>query len=85
MNIQELEDKHEEIWEEGGWDHASPREHTRLSVEFAISVLEELKNKLLLEYAFEWIIEEIDNNFVNISVEILEKLEMYKELSKFSF
>ena len=30
-------------------------------------------------------IEEIDNNFVNISVEILEKLEMYKELSKFSF
>lgn len=30
-------------------------------------------------------IEEIDNNFENISVEILEKLEMYKELSKFSF
>ena len=30
-------------------------------------------------------IEEINNNFVNISVEILEKLEMYKELSKFSF
>lgn len=30
-------------------------------------------------------IEEIDNNFVNISVEILEKLEMYKELSKLSF
>ena len=30
-------------------------------------------------------IEEIDNNFANISVEILEKLEMYKELSKLSF
>ncbi len=30
-------------------------------------------------------IEEINNNFVNISVEILEKLEMYKELSKLSF
>ena len=30
-------------------------------------------------------IEEIDNNFENISVEILEKLEMYKELSKLSF
>lgn len=30
-------------------------------------------------------IEEIDNNFVNISVEIIEKLEMYKALSKLSF
>ena len=30
-------------------------------------------------------IEEIDNNFANISVEIIEKLEMYKKLSKLSF
>lgn len=30
-------------------------------------------------------IEEIDNNFANISIEIIEKLEMYKKLSKLSF
>ena len=30
-------------------------------------------------------IEEIDNNFANISLEIIEKLEMYKKLSKLSF
>ena len=30
-------------------------------------------------------IEEIDNTFTNISIEIIEKLEMYKNLSKLSF
>jgi len=46
MNIQELEDKHRLIWvEEGESPWKSSNSHTKLSVEFAISVLEELKLK----------------------------------------
>jgi len=44
MNIQELEDKHRLIWvEEGENPWKSSNNHTKLSVEFTIEVLEDLE------------------------------------------
>lgn len=44
MNIQELEDKHKEIETEGNAEwHLVYGEHTKLSVEFAISILNDIQ------------------------------------------
>ena len=43
MNIQELEDKHNDLkWQSYKGEEVTSKEHTKLSVEFAISVLEEV-------------------------------------------
>ena len=47
MNIQELEDKHGDIpLEPLNFDEFYYKKHTKLSVEFAIGVLEEINSKM---------------------------------------
>ena len=48
MDIEELEDKHGKIaFEPLNFDEFHYKKHTKLSIEFAISVLEESLNKII--------------------------------------